>query len=183
MIIGGAFAGFAMTSVASFLNVFLQRMHHLPVREAGALYGTIAGASITIGLLIGAFMSDWLAQRDKRWSAWIATVGLCLAPVVYYVAFRLEDVTHATLVLTAGAALLLLFYGPTLGMIQNLLEPKMRASGVALFSTFYTLFGAGFGPAVVGVLSAIAPLRGNSLEEISCSSVQAVSRRMELLRH
>ena len=159
LIIGGAFAGFAMTSISSFLNVFIQRMHQLPVREAGALYGTISGVSIAVGLLIGAFTSDWLAQKDKRWSAWIATVGLLIAPFVYFVAFRLESVTAAAVVLTAAAAVLLLFYGPTLGMIQNLLEPKMRATGIALFTTLYTLFGAGLGPTFVGFLSDVLTQR------------------------
>ena len=153
LVIGGSFAGFAMTSVSSFLNVFLQRTYHLPVRESGALYGTISGAAIAIGLIIGALSSDWLAQRDRRWSAWIAMAGLFFSPVVYYFAFRMDTVGAATVALTASAAVLLLFYGPTLGMIQNLLEPKMRASGMAVFSTFYTLVGAGFGPPIVGSLS------------------------------
>jgi predicted MFS family arabinose efflux permease len=153
LVIGGAFAGMVMTSMSSFLNVFLQRNFHLQVRESGALFGSISGASITIGLIVGALSSDWLAQRDKRWSAWIATVGLFFSPIVYYFAFRMESLTGATIVLTAAAAVLLLFYGPTLGMIQNLLEPKMRATGMALFSVFYTLVGSGVGPPIVGFLS------------------------------
>ncbi len=153
VIIGGALAGFGMTSISTFLAVFLARVHHLPMREAGALYGTISGASIAIGLVIGAFSSDWLAQRDKRWSAWIATLGLGLAPFVYFVAFRIEARAPAAVVLTGAAAILLLFYGPTLGMIQNLLEPKMRATGVALFTTLYTAIGAGLGPTFVGLMS------------------------------
>jgi MFS family permease len=111
LIIGGAFAGFGMTSISSFLSVFIQRVHHLGVRDAGALYGTISGVSIAVGLLAGAFASDWLAQKDRRWSAWIATVGLFCAPFVYFVAFQLEDITTAAVLLTAAAAVLLLFYG------------------------------------------------------------------------
>jgi hypothetical protein len=144
-----------MTSISSCLNVFLQRTFHLPVRESGALYGTISGAAITVGLLVGALSSDWLAQKDKRWSAWIASVGLFFAPIVYYFAFRMDSIAGASIVLTVAAAVLLLFYGPTLGMIQNLLEPKMRASGIAMFSTLYTLVGAGLGPTLVGFLSDI----------------------------
>jgi predicted MFS family arabinose efflux permease len=153
VIIGGALAGFGMTSISAFLAVFLARVHHLPMREAGALYGTISGAAIAIGLIIGAFSSDWLAQRDRRWSAWIATLGLTLAPFIYFVAFRIESRATAAVVLTGAAAILLLFYGPTLGMIQNLLEPKMRATGVALFTTLYTAFGSGLGPTFVGFMS------------------------------
>ena len=123
------------------------------MREAGALYGTISGASIAIGLIIGAFSSDWLAQRDKRWSAWIAMLGLSIAPLIYFCAFRIQEKPLATVVLTGAAAVLLLFYGPTLGMIQNLLEPKMRATGVALFTTLYTAIGAGLGPTFVGFIS------------------------------
>lgn len=153
VIIGGGLAGFGMTSISGFLAVFLARVHHLGTREAGALFGAISGASIAIGLILGAFTSDWLAQRDKRWSAWIAMLGLTLAPCVYFVGFRIEHQLAAAVVLTAAAAALLLFYGPTLGMIQNLLEPKMRATGVALFTTLYTLIGAGLGPTFVGFMS------------------------------
>jgi predicted MFS family arabinose efflux permease len=153
VIIGGSLAGFGMTSISSWLAVFLARVHELGTRDAGALFGTISGASIAIGLIIGGFSSDWLAKRDRRWSAWIATLGLGLSPFVYFVAFYIEDQWAATLVLIAAAAVLLLFYGPTLGMIQNLLEPKMRATGVALFTTLYTLIGAGLGPTFVGFMS------------------------------
>jgi predicted MFS family arabinose efflux permease len=153
VIIGGALAGFGMTSISTFLAVFLARVHHLPMREAGALYGTISGASIAIGLVIGAFSSDWLAHRDRRWSAWIAMLGLSVAPFIYFFAFRVEARAPAAVVLTGAAAILLLFYGPTLGMIQNLLEPKMRATGVALFTTLYTAIGAGLGPTFVGFMS------------------------------
>ncbi len=38
-------------------------------------------------------------------------------------------------------------------MIQNLLEPKMRATGTALFTTLYTLIGSGLGPVFVGFMS------------------------------
>ncbi|HEV7715368.1 MAG TPA: MFS transporter [Steroidobacteraceae bacterium] len=153
VIIGGALAGFGMTSISGFLAIYLARVLQLSTREAGALFGTISGVSIAIGLLIGAFTSDWLAQRDKRWSAWIATLGLTVAPFVYFVAFGIHDRWLATVMLTAAAAVLLLFYAPTLGMIQNLLEPKMRATGVALFSTLYTLVGAGLGGPIVGLAS------------------------------
>jgi predicted MFS family arabinose efflux permease len=153
VIIGGGLAGFGMTSVSNFLAIFLARVHHLGTRDAGALFGTISGLSITIGLLIGAFSSDWLAQRDKRWSAWIATIGLAAAPFVYFVALHATGRLPATILLTAAAAVLLLFYGPTFGMIQNLLEPKMRATGTALFTTLYTLVGSGLGPVFVGFMS------------------------------
>jgi hypothetical protein len=46
-----------------------------------------------------------------------------------------------------------MFFGPTTGMIQNLLPARMRASGVALYTLLYTLIGAGLGPVFVGAMS------------------------------
>ena len=46
-----------------------------------------------------------------------------------------------------------MFYGPTTGMIQNLLPTRMRASGVALYTLLYTLIGSGLGPVFVGFVS------------------------------
>jgi predicted MFS family arabinose efflux permease len=182
VIIGGGLAGFGMTSVSNWLAVFLARVHHLPPREAGALFGTISGLSIGIGLLIGAFTSDWLAQRDKRWSAWIAALGLIIAPFVYYFALRIAGRLPAAVMLTTSAAFLLLFYGPTLGMIQNLLEPRMRATGVALFSTLYSIFG-GLGPFFVGFLSdrfARAAFTGGSFDQACPKGVPPAGASAEL---
>jgi hypothetical protein len=48
---------------------------------------------------------------------------------------------------------MLVFYGPTSGMIQNLLPARMRASGAALYLLLYTVMGSGLGPVFVGGLS------------------------------
>jgi hypothetical protein len=47
----------------------------------------------------------------------------------------------------------MLFYGPTLGMVANMLEPRMRATGAALFGMLYTIIGSGLGPTFVGFVS------------------------------
>ena len=153
VVLGGAVAGFGMTAISQFLPMFLVRVHHIPIREAGPLYGLISSVSLTIGLLAGSFGTDWLAKRDRRWPALGAACGLCTAPLVYLLAFRATGRTDVVLLLTLAGSLLLLFYGPTIGMIQNLLEPGMRTTGAALFSTLYTLFGAGLGPVFVGFVS------------------------------
>jgi hypothetical protein len=59
----------------------------------------------------------------------------------------------ASVLLITSGAILLLFYGPTIGMIQNLVEPRIRATSTAMFSILYSLFGAGFGPVFVGFTS------------------------------
>jgi MFS family permease len=151
--LGGGLAGFGMTSISQFLAVFLARAHHMAVREAAAFYGTISAISLMLGLLIGSFGTDWLAKRDGRWPAWGAALGLCVAPFVYWVALTSQSKVTASVLLTLAGSIMLLFYGPTTGMIQNMLEPRMRATGAAVFGILYTLIGAGFGPTFVGWMS------------------------------
>ncbi|NMN04747.1 MULTISPECIES: spinster family MFS transporter [unclassified Novosphingobium] len=154
VIAGGALAGFGMSSISQFLAVFLSRAYDLPARTAGTLYGTISALALGSGLLIGSFGTDWLARRgDGRWPAWGAAIGLLIAPFSYWIALNAASPITGTVLLIVSGCFLLLYYGPTTGMIQNLLEPRMRATGAAVFGMFYTLVGYGGGPTFVGWMS------------------------------
>jgi len=154
VILGGALAGFGMTAISQFLAVYLARIYQLPVQQAGALYGTISAIALGCGLLIGSFGTDWLSQRgDRRWPAWGPAIALAIAPMLYWVAFNTPSILWGSVMLCISGAALLSYYGPTLAMIQNLLEPRMRATGAALFAICYTIFGSGLGPAAVGWMS------------------------------
>lgn len=151
---GGALAAFGMSSISQFLAVFLARVYDLPARSAGTLYGTISALALASGLLIGSFGTDWLARRgDGRWPAWGAAIGLLIAPFSYWIAFNAPSPMSGTVLLIVSGCFLLLYYGPTTGMIQNLLEPRMRATGAAVFGMLYTLVGYGGGPTFVGWMS------------------------------
>jgi len=154
VILGGALAGFGMTAISQFLAVYLARIYQLPVQQAGALYGTISAIALGCGLLIGSFGTDWLSQRgDRRWPAWGPAIALVIAPLLYWVAFNTQSILWGSAMLCISGAVLLIYYGPTLAMIQNLLEPRMRATGAALFAICFTIFGSGLGPAAVGWMS------------------------------
>src|SRR3546814_11090823 len=51
------------------------------------------------------------------------------------------------------------YMGPTAGTLQNMLSPRMRATGTAFTSMIYTM-GGGIGPVVLGVLSGHYVSRG-----------------------
>lgn len=153
VILGGATAGFGMTSISQFLAVFLARVHDLETQQAATYYGFISATFLTLGLLIGSFGTDHLSKRDARWPAWGAGIGLCVAPFIYFAAFNADSLPVAAVLLVLAGTMLLLFYAPTSGMIQNLLPPRMRATGIASFTLLYTLFGSGMGPVFVGFVS------------------------------
>jgi MFS family permease len=152
VIIGGGMVGFASTSVSNFMPIFLQRVHEMDVREASTFYGPISAGSLAIALIVGSFGADWLANKgDARWPAWVASFGLALAPFVYWFALTTPSIALATVLLILAGAMLMLFYGPTSGMIQNMLEPRMRATGAAMFTMLNTFFGSVLAPPLVGL--------------------------------
>jgi predicted MFS family arabinose efflux permease len=153
VLIGGPVAGFGMTSISQFMAPFLIRAHHLPVAQGAFLYGVVSAVSLTIGLITGAFGTDLAGRRDRRWSAWGPAIGLTLAPLVYIAAFHAEGLTATAALLLAGGALLLCFYTPAIGMIQNMCPPHLRALAAALYSTLYSLFGLALGPTFIGFTS------------------------------
>jgi predicted MFS family arabinose efflux permease len=186
VIAGGALAGFGMSSISQFLAVYLSRVYDLPARSAGALYGTISALALGSGLLIGSFGTDWLARRgDGRWPAWGAAIGLFIAPFSYWIAFSAASPLLGTVLLVISGCFLLLYYGPTIGMIQNLLEPRMRATGAAVFGMFYTLVGYGGGPTFVGWMSdrfASSAFQGGDYLT-QCHAMKAGAQAVDALQH
>ena len=45
------------------------------------------------------------------------------------------------------------YLGPTFGTFQNMLHPRMRATGSAFTNLVYSLVGGGIGPVILGALS------------------------------
>jgi predicted MFS family arabinose efflux permease len=171
VIIGGSLASIGMSSISNFMAIFLERFHEMPAREAGPLFGTITAVSLTIGLLVGSWGSDFLAKRDRRWWAWGPAIGLSCAPIIYIAAFSADTRAATTALLIAAGASLLLFYGPTVAMIQNLVAPKMRATGAAFYSMLYAMIGYGVGPPLVGFTSdlvASASFTGDGAYRATC---------------
>jgi predicted MFS family arabinose efflux permease len=159
VILGGGLAGFGMTAISQFLAVHLARTHDLNIRDAATAFGAISGISITFGLLVGSFGTDYLARKDVRWPAWGAAIGLICATPLYWTAFYASALTPAFVLLLCAGGFLLMFYGPTTGMIQNLLPVRMRATGVATYTLLYTLIGSGLGPVFVGGASDLMAAR------------------------
>src|SRR5688500_14445790 len=72
-----------------------------------------------------------------------------------------DDVTLLLVLVFTAALFQYTYLGVTFGVFQNLLHPRMRATGSALLNTVYGLIGQGLGPLLVGWLSdRLAPEHG-----------------------
>jgi hypothetical protein len=81
--------------------------------------------------------------------------GVCLlvAAPVYMFAITRDEVTLLLALVFVAALFQYTYLGVTFGVFQNLLHPRMRATGSALLNTVYGLIGQGLGPLLVGWMS------------------------------
>lgn len=153
IVAGGVTAGLGMTTISMFLASFLARSHGLSPGQAGALFGIIVAASQSIGFIGGSFVTDWLSRRDLRWPAWGAALGLFCAPGLYWAGLTAPGTAAAAGLLILAGISQSAFFGPTIGMIQNIVHPRMRATSAALFAMFNVLGGYFCAPPLIGFLS------------------------------
>ena len=139
--------------VLTFTASYYARRFGMDVRQAGLAAGMVTGVGAGISMLTGGTLTDLLAKFDKRAYAWVSIFGLVLALPLYVIGFTRPDWQSAVLFMTAGAAAQQLYVAPTFAVANNVVEPRMRATAVAMMTFCWTLVGLGIGPVVVGVAS------------------------------
>jgi predicted MFS family arabinose efflux permease len=153
IVIGGAICSIGIQGVAQFMTLYFVRNFDLPIRSAGTLFGLISGASLSIGLLLGAFGTDRASLRDVRWWVYGPAIALVLTPICFSIGFNRPELSVAATLIGFGCLGAMIHYGPTVGLIQNLTPVNMRASTAAVFAMLYALVGTGVGPTFVGFAS------------------------------
>jgi len=144
---------FCNFGILLFLPIYFGRSYDMSMTQAGLLFGIVTSVSNGVGTLLGGFGSDWAGKRDDRWYAWLPAITLVLAAPLYMFGLSLPDWHIALPIVTIAATLAFTFYAPTFGAVQNMVEPRMRASASAIIIFFQNLVGMGLGPLFVGFMS------------------------------
>jgi MFS family permease len=150
LLLGGSLAQFGMSSISGWMAVFFERSLQLPPGQAGPLFGMVSAGFLSTGLLLGSLTSDWISKRDLRWSAWIPAIALLCAGPLFYLAFNQTTVQATVIALLVAGSVLLCYYAPTMGMIANMVGPRMRATTMSIYTVCYSTIGLSGGPTFVG---------------------------------
>jgi predicted MFS family arabinose efflux permease len=153
MLAGSAIASMAGFGVNAFLAAFLARRFGYSVGEAAVAAGVLTSAPATLGVLGAGWISDRMARRDARAYATIPGWSLVLAAPIYILAVTRETAGAAIGLLALAALFQYCYLGPSQGVFQNQMHPRMRASSTAVTTMVYSLVGGGLGPVLVGKLS------------------------------
>lgn len=150
---GASVAAFGSYSIIAFSAPFFIRAHGASLPEAGLFLGLTGGLAAGVGIFFSGLITDRVSARDARWTVWIPAIGLVLATPLYMAGFLIDGKMAAISLLLLPAALQYLYMGPTMGLMHNLVTPRMRATTTAILYLAVNLFGMGLGPPITGFLS------------------------------
>jgi predicted MFS family arabinose efflux permease len=153
MSLGCLLTNLAANGMSQFTPSYFVRSFGMGLRDVGLLYGLVVGASGTIGMLVGGFGADFAARRDRRWYGWLPAIGSVLALPLYLMAFSRSDPFATAGFIFVGYVVMSSYFAPTFAVLQNSVEPRMRATAAALMLLLMNVFGQGIGPTAMGIAS------------------------------
>jgi MFS family permease len=155
LVLAGLTFNFATYACNSFMVPMLQRYFLLPLQEAAVATGIIVGITGLVGLTLGGWVADKLHQRFANGRLLFAAASMLIATLATGCALHAGRIEIGVFVgvFSLGWLFAYNFYTCVYTAIQDVVEPRLRATAMALFFAGLYLLGGGLGPVVVGLLS------------------------------
>lgn len=153
MLIGSAIASLVGFGLNAFMASFFMRKFGFSLVEAGLTSGLVAALPAAISVVAAGLIADRWGKRDKRSYALVPAITLTLSAPLLLLALSQDSAMLAILLIGVSALAQYCYLGPTFGTFQNMLHPRMRATGSAFTNLVYSLVGGGIGPVILGALS------------------------------
>jgi MFS family permease len=153
IILTGALHNFNMYAIGAFLAPFLQRYHGLGTAGAGWLSGLVYGCG-GVGIFLGGWVCDRVARRRIRGRLEVSTLAVAVGVPCFFLALQQppRDIWGVTAWLLPACVLFYLYYPGVYAAIQDIVEPALRGTAMAVyFFAMYLL--AAFGPVITGSVS------------------------------
>ena len=151
--LGASMLSLTAYSLISFMVLFLTRNHGLSLVHASMGFGIIHGVSAVAGMFAGGVLADRASRISPRFYAWIPAFAAFLSIPLLLSGLNAVSLGWTATCFAGLAFLQYAYIGPTLGVILNDFEPRMRATAVAIFYFALNLIGLGIGPTLTGWLS------------------------------
>jgi MFS family permease len=155
IILSGALHNFNAYAVNAFLPAFLGRYHGMDLRQANTIAAIVLGAVGVVGLLGGGWAADRFRETRPNGRMLLATVSLFVStPLVYLALDRPKgDLVGFMLLMGSGWMLIYVYYATVYAAIQDVVEPSLRATAMALYFFAMYVLGGSFGTSILGMLS------------------------------
>lgn len=155
IIASGALHNFMMYALTFFLPSFLIRYHHVSLQTAGFLSGAVIGTVGAVGMIAGGWLGDAGMRLRRNGRMLLAASAVLLSVPLGYLALAQPAGALAAFMLLEGLALTAMYtyYAAVYATIQDVVEPALRGTAMALYFFAMYVLGASVGPVVTGRLS------------------------------
>ena len=153
--LAGLCYNFATYANTSFMVPMLQRYFGLELSQAAMSVGVIVGVTGLFALPLGGWIADRLHVRMANGRLLFGGISLLLTSLCTGVALVAGKIDVALFVglFAVGWVFAYNFYTCVYTAVQDVVEPRLRATAMALFFAGLYLLGGGLGPVIVGGLS------------------------------
>ncbi len=152
LVTGVTVATLASQGAWAFVPAYYSRAFALDYGTIGLLVGLVGGVCVGVGLVAGGVVTDHLGTRSAKWYALVPAAGLAVCAPLYVLAFLQIDWRATTALLGVAGLFQYLSFGPTFGVVQNVVDTRRRATATAVIYVLLTVIGFGCGPPFTGWL-------------------------------
>jgi MFS family permease len=152
IVAGVVIASFASQGCWAFVPAFFNRGFQLDYATIGIVSGLTGGVAVGVGLLCGGFVADVIGRRSAKWYALVPAIALIICLPFYVGAFLQSDWRKTAVLLGIGGFFQYFSFGPTFGVIQNVVAVRRRATAAALVYVLLSVIALAGGALFTGWL-------------------------------
>jgi MFS family permease len=176
LIISGALHNFNMYAIGSFLTPFLKRYHGLDIRDANLVSMIVYGLCGVPGLILGGILGDAVMKRRANGRLVVGALAILgSVPFLFLALGRARgDIIGFMILMGVGCALMYAYYSTVYSTIQDVIEPSLRGTAMALYFFAMYVLGASLGPYGTGLASDIFTIRAATAAGVTTLTQQAL---------
>lgn len=155
IILSGALFNFIMYAIGTFLGPYLMRFHEANLATTGYSAMFIYGLSGIPALLLGGYLADKVSHIRTNGRMLLAGFALLASvPLIYFALGIPKGQLFAfTVLMSAGCSVLYIYYSTVYPAIQDVIEPSLRGTAMAIYFFAMYVLGASLGPVGTGYAS------------------------------
>lgn len=144
-----------------WLPPFFIRSHGMTLSEVAWFYSAIVFFGGLVGIFLGGLAGDRFGKADKANYARVPAIAFLLCLPFAALGLLTDSLPLLFVMFLIPTALGLVWLGPVVTAVQNLVPPSQRATASALFLFINNLIGIGVGTPLLGLFSdTLGPLYG-----------------------
>lgn len=153
LLVAFVFSFFIIGAAQFWIPTYLAKAFQLTAAQAGTISGSVLAGSSLVGTLIGGWGADALQHRIPQGRMLVSTVAFLAGAPLTLLALSLHTLIPFVITFILAIICLSLCLGPLNAILQDIITPVMRATGVGLVMLVAHLLGDAASPSVIGLLA------------------------------